>query len=149
MKFDWMDEEGEKYPVKIVHKGKVQTPMLHNLSPAQHAWADQQYPAPERPTDDGFKDEAIAKAWIEKFENRNLCFAVMALGSENFAADTVVAQMEELRPSPNGGLSWTAINTIAKAAYDRLSLTPEMLEAAKEGNVPFAATPPAPQEIER
>jgi hypothetical protein len=143
MKFDWMTEEGQQYPCKIVHAGAVREVMLHNLSPAQAEAADRLYPFPERPAE-GEQDEAALEAFINGVQQRNLYFAVLALGPGNFETSTVTEQMIELSPKA-GGFSWLAINSIAAAAFKRLQITPEMLEAEREGIVPFASTSPAPE----
>lgn len=114
MKPDWLKETPRKITCKIVHNGIVRELLLNPLNDALVDAANREFPGEQND------------------ESRGLYLAALALGPEMFDSADVLEQMKEL-PEENGGYSRAAIGLIVKAAIDVYTLTPEKMEAAKDG----------------
>jgi hypothetical protein len=127
MKFSWIKEE-MPIPCEIVHQGISRALALHHPSGAHLDEVERTFPA--------LPEDADERAKLARFEERIAFLAVKALGPESFEATDLAGQMHELLHGADR-LSSVSILKIVKTARDAAELTPEKLEAAKDGVRPI------------
>jgi hypothetical protein len=137
MKYSWLNEDGPKAPFRINHRGAVREVWLRSPSPREVAEADRSFKVPPVPSD---ADPAAVADFFAAVLARNCYFAALALGPENFTAQDLAGQMQEIS-AEGDGFSPDTIAAIAKEAYQRTRLTPEQLEEADGKLRPIGSSP--------